>query len=88
MRDTSLMAFADLLENGEINQRQFAVLDFLDEHRGLNFSRREIARMTGIELCSVTGRVNELIEKKLIVEDAPRKCVISSKTVHPVRVAV
>lgn len=87
MRDISLLAFADLLEQGEITQRQFEVLDFLTEHRGLNFSRREIAKLTGIELCSVTGRVNELLAKRLIVEDAKRACGITAKTVHPVRVA-
>lgn len=88
MRDTSLLAFADPLEQGEITQRQFEVLDFLTEHRGLNFSRREIAKMTGMELCSVTGRVNELLQKRLIVEEAKRACCISRKTVHPVRVAL
>ena len=87
MRDTSLLAFADLLEQGEINRRQFEVLDFLTEHHGLNFSRREIAKMTGMELCCVTGRVNELLQKGLVVEEAKRACGVTRRTVHPIRVA-
>lgn len=87
MRDTSILAFADLLEQGEITRRQADVLAFLNDNRGRNFSRREIAKLTGIELCSVTGRVNELLAKRLIVEDAKRACGITAKTVHPVRVA-
>lgn len=88
MRDTSLLAFADLLEQGEITRRQADVLAFLDDNRGRNFSRREIAKLTGIELCSVTGRVNEPLAKRLIVEEEKRACGISRKTVHPVRVAL
>jgi len=85
MRDTSLSAYLELADAGEIGARQAEVLQFLMDHSHDDYSRRELASLTGIELCSVTGRVNELMRKGLIVEGPQRKCRITGKTVWPVR---
>ena len=86
MRDTSLSAYLELSDAGEIGARQAEVLQFLIDHSHDDYSRRELASLTGIELCSVTGRVNELMRKGLIVEGPQRKCRISGSSVHPVRI--
>ena len=86
MRDTSLSAYLDLAGKGEIAARQAEVLGFLLDHRQHDYSRREISTLTGIELCSVTGRVKELLEMQLIAEGEQRKCRITGRTVYPVRI--
>lgn len=88
MRDTSLDAYLDLSCAGEIAERQRDLLRFLVNNSERDHSRRELARATGIELCSVTGRVRELLDRELIQECALRKCRISGRGVYPVRVCV
>ena len=88
MRDTSLSAYLELADAGEIGARQAEVLQFLMDHSHDDYSRRELASLTGIELCSVTGRVRELLDRELIQECALRKCRISGRGVYPVRVCV
>ena len=64
------------------NQAQKILNDMIP---GAAYSRRELVQLTGLELSSICGRVNELLSIGMLEEGSPRKCSITGKTVCPVR---
>ncbi len=84
MRDTSREAFADHKETGRLGKQQQAVFSALTRS-GLAFTRAELAQHMGIPVASICGRVKELLDLKVIVEDARRPCSVTQKNAHPVR---
>jgi hypothetical protein len=79
---TSINAYKEHQATGKVGAQAQAILDFMQE--GDNYSRRELAVLTGLELSSICGRVNELLEVGLLVEGTKRKCMVTKKTVSPV----
>jgi hypothetical protein len=51
---------------------------------GVDYSRRELAQFTGVDLSSVCGRVNELIGSRLLKEGSVRACRVTGKKIKPV----
>ena len=49
---------------------------------GLTYTRKQIARLTGLETSCVAGRVNELIETDQISLTGSVKCPITNRTVQ------
>lgn len=87
VRATSKQAFFDLIDSGELCEQEQKIVDFVKKFKR-PVTRREIERGTGISISSVSGRVNELVGKRKILEEsAPIKCPITGRTVHPVQLA-
>lgn len=82
---TSATAYRDHKETGRVSAQQQTILDALQD--GFALSRREIADETGLELSSVCGRVNELLQIGLLVEVRARQCNLTGRTVRPVMIA-
>ncbi len=80
----SINAYRHLKKVGVINQQEFDIVDYLLRTGNKALTRREIEAGTGIRGGSVAGRVNSLIEKKVLAESLNRKCNISGFTVTPV----
>lgn len=80
--DTSIDAYHTHIEEGLAGKQAQTILRGLED--GKDYSRREIARSLGMELSSVCGRVNELLQIGLLEEAPKRRCTITHKTIHPV----
>lgn len=81
IRDTSLMAY----QTARITEGQRKVLDFMLKHPRVDFTRNELAQLSGLPIQSVCGRVNELIAVGLLEERVRRGCRFSGKQAHPLR---
>lgn len=54
---------------------------------GVIYSRKQLARMLGMETSSIAGRVNELIEQREIEVCGHIRCPISSRQVEAIKLA-
>ena len=61
---TSLLAYNELKATGKLGNLQSKIYALIQERSDL--SNRDIARILGLEICTVTGRVNELTKEGLI----------------------
>lgn len=82
---TSVVAYRDHKAAGRVSAQQQQILDALAGGRAL--SRRELAEVAGLELSSVCGRVNELLQSGWLVEVPTRACRVTGRRVHPVALA-
>lgn len=83
--NTSMLAYEQHKRTGKIAPQQRKIVDALEF--GFAFSRRELVKLTGMELSSVCGRVNELLQLGLIAETTPRACSETGRMVRPVVLA-
>lgn len=79
---TSREAYQEHKDAGKVGLQAQRILTSMIEGQG--YSRRELARAMGIELSSVCGRVNELLQIGLLAEGEPRRCGITHKRINPV----
>ncbi len=90
VRYTSLDAYFTLRRNGvDINQKGM-VYDCIKSYAGFYqgaMTRNEIASVSRIRLGSVCARVNEMIADSWLTDDEKRKCSVTGKEDHVVRVA-
>ena len=61
---TTLLAYNELKMSGKLGNLQSKIYALIQERSDL--SNRDIARILGLEICTVTGRVNELANEGLI----------------------
>lgn len=87
------MAYHELKTNGELPPARHAVVLVL-QHYPQGLTRAQISHYTsktpGIRyypINSVCGRVNELLESHILVEDGIRKCPITGKSAKIVKLA-
>ena len=80
--DTSIKAYKEHIATGKVGAQAQSILEFMNP--GEAYSRRELAVLTGLELSSICGRVNELLSIGLLVEGVKRKCRVTKKTISPI----
>jgi hypothetical protein len=80
--DTSIQAYHNHRSEGKVGKQALCIFDSMQF--GKDYSRRELVALTRIELSSICGRVNELVQVGLLKEAAKRKCKITGKTIIPV----
>lgn len=85
-RSTSRDALVEHRETGKLSAQQQQVFAALTR-TGQAFTRAELARHTGLPTSSICGRVKELLDLLVIVEDPRRPCAVTGKSAHPVRSA-
>lgn len=83
VRESSLAAYRELTNSGKIGAQAQKILSAI--RYGMDYSLQEISRSTGIAINAVSGRCNDLKKIGLLVEAAARKCSVTGRTVHPVR---
>lgn len=81
--ETSIEAYHWHRDTGRLSAQCLHILDSMQP--GWSYSRRELIEITGLELSSICGRVNELLAMGLLEELAPRKCNMTGRSVIPVR---
>lgn len=79
---TSIFAYKEHQETGKLGNQARSILHKMDLNK--EYSRREIVQLTGLELSSVCGRVNEMLQAGVLKEVSQRKCSVTGKTVKPV----
>jgi hypothetical protein len=79
---TSIIAYNEHRASGKVGSQAMHIFDAMQFNKG--YSRRELVKITGLELSSVCGRVNEMLQIGMLQESAPRKCSITNKTIKPV----
>jgi DNA-binding IclR family transcriptional regulator len=75
---TSIETYRDLRDRGELGPMQEKVLRVLRNY-ARPLTNKELSRMTGIEINSITPRVFELREMGAVVECPKRPCTISGR---------
>lgn len=80
--DTSIKAYKEHRSSGKISTQAQHILDCMKF--GVTYSRRELIAVTGLELSSICGRVNEMLSAGILKEGPQRKCGITHKTITPV----
>tara|TARA_Y100000310_G_C20438301_1_gene694794 strand:+ start:45 stop:338 length:294 start_codon:yes stop_codon:yes gene_type:complete len=78
--DTSLKAYADLLDSGELNRRQTQVLENLRYLRSA--TNLEVATEARLPINQVTPRMLELRKAGLVVAGGKRPCKITGNTAY------
>ena len=77
MQETSLIAYANLLEN--LGERQMDVYKVI--HRMGPISNTEISDYLHLPINCITGRTNELVKKEMVMEAKKDLCPITNKLV-------
>ena len=68
-----------------LGKSQQRIVDLLRAHPGRDYTRSEIGRALGLPANVFSGRVNELIHvKRLLEEKRRRQCAVSGKVVYAV----
>lgn len=80
--ETSINAYKEHKAQGKVGTQAMRIFDAM--LFGKDYSRRELVGITGLELSSVCGRVNEMLQVGMLKEVAPRKCKVTGKTINPV----
>jgi hypothetical protein len=81
--DTSIEAYKEHKDTGKLGRQAATLLEKMIPEK--DYSRKELSRATGFELSAICGRVNELLAMGLLEELAPRKCNITGKKIHPIK---
>jgi hypothetical protein len=81
--DTSIEAYKEHKETGKLGRQAATLLEKMVY--GKDYSRKELSKATGFELSAICGRVNELLAMGLLEELEPRKCNITGKKIHPIK---
>lgn len=76
---TSILSFYQLRDEGRLSSMQSSIYSLIKKDASL--CNRDIARILGMEICSVTGRVNELAAMGKIVSWAEKKDTKTNRTV-------
>lgn len=77
---TSILSYYDLKASGKMGKLQSTIYSLIRENA--NLSNRDIARILGLEICTVTGRVNELCEMGLVRAWAKKKDPRTNRSVQ------
>ena len=83
--ETSLMAYEEHIASGKVGAQAQSIINSMRTEQ--DYSRRELARLTGLELSSICGRVNELVAIGKLEECDKRRCAVTGKTIKPIKLA-
>lgn len=80
--ETSVMAYKEHRATGKVGSQAMYIFETMGFNK--DYSRREIVQITGLELSSVCGRINEMLQSGMLKEVLPRKCKVTGKTIKPI----
>lgn len=80
--DTSIIAYLDHKLQGKVGRQAQSLYEFMEDN--VDYSRKELSRLTGMELSSVCARVNEMVDVGMLREVTRRKCKITGRLISPV----
>jgi hypothetical protein len=81
--ETSIDAYHALQREGTLTKRQAQVMEQVQP--GRDYSLQELVQLTGLPVNVISGRCNELRAAKRLELGPERKCSLTGRTIHPVR---
>ena len=87
MTSTSLEAYQKINDDGTVGKQADDILTFL-KFKGIPMTNKEIQQSTGLEISSVSGRVNDLKRHGKVVVVGKRPCEVTGNTatiVQPIK---
>ena len=84
MTSTSIEAYKNANKDGTVGQQAEDILSFL-QIQGHPMTNKEIQRSTGLEISSVSGRVNDLKKHNKLVVVGKRPCEVTGRMVTIVK---
>ena len=84
MTSTSIEAYKTISENGTVGQQAEDILSFL-QIQGHPMTNKEIQTATGLEISSVSGRVNDLKKHGMVKVVGKRLCKVTGNTASIVK---
>ena len=79
---TSREAYRDIHKTFKAKTHQMVIMDIFNGDTSRYLSAKEISRETGIEINSVTGRVNELMELGKLDSFGTKTCSVTRRRVR------
>ncbi len=86
LRDTSLNAYFEHRNSGRMSNQCGRILNAIKNGTQRDYSLQEIVKLTGEMISSVSARCKKMKDDGILEEAESRKCKITGKTVHPVRI--
>tara|TARA_R100001369_G_scaffold82140_1_gene113683 strand:+ start:232 stop:492 length:261 start_codon:yes stop_codon:yes gene_type:complete len=84
MTSTSIEAYRTITQDGTVGQQAEEILTYL-KIQGKPMTNKEIQRSTGLEISSVSARVNDLKKHNKVVVVGKRPCEVTGVTVTIVK---
>lgn len=84
VRHSSAASYREIRRDGTLGNQEARIFDLLNVNPPMTL--REIQAATGLEINAVSGRVNGLKKKGLVMECNRRECSITGRGVIPVTV--
>ena len=81
--DTSVETYHALQREGGLSRQQGQVMAVI--RAGRDYSLQELVKLTGLPVNVISGRCNELRAAKRLEHGPTRKCSLTGRSVHPVR---
>ncbi len=84
VKDTSIIAYQDITDSGAALTQKQRVYQAIKASGPL--TRQELAKLTGLAINAICGRVNELLKEGVVLEHDSRRCRVTGRLAHPVSV--
>jgi DNA-binding transcriptional regulator GbsR (MarR family) len=82
VKETSVLAYRELIESGKHGTQVAQIYAVLEDSKPMTL--REIQQATGLDINAVSGRVNDMKHKGLVVGAQKRNCRVTGRYVTPV----
>ncbi len=86
IRDTSLDAYFEHRNSGKMSTQCGRIYNAIKNGSQKDYSLQEIVKLTGEMISSVSARCKKMKDDGVLEESESRKCSITGKTVHPVKI--
>lgn len=80
IRDSSLLAYTTLSESGVLGEQSLRILKLLSMYSCS--TNMELSRRSGIMINAVSGRMNDLVKRGLVITNGKRQCRITGSLVY------
>ncbi len=85
IKQTSIEAYKQMLESGEITRQQHLILTKLSrKNSSKGYTRQEISRKTGLSINVVCPRVRELLDANLLRIQGHKACPYTRRNVEAI----
>lgn len=81
--DTSIKTYHAIKADGTLTLRQGQVMEVI--YPGQDYSLQELVKLTGLPVNVISGRCNELRTAGSLTFGLTRKCSVTQRTIHPVK---
>ncbi len=82
-QDTSIDCYHAIHGEGMLSRQQSQIMGCI--YAGRDYSLQELVKLTGMPVNVISGRCNELRTARRLEHGATRKCSVTGRNIHPVK---